>query len=67
MNKFLSYLAIVFALVYFIMKLWYHVSYDQSDLALTADYKYTLIINWCSELKIGKDRFCVVLGDIHLA
>ncbi len=37
MNKFLSDLAIVFAVFYFIYETWYHVSYDQSNLALTAD------------------------------
>ena len=44
MNKFLSYLAIVFALVYFIYETWYHVSYDQSNLALTADYISILLL-----------------------
>jgi len=38
MNKFLSWLAIVFGLVYFIYETWYHISYEQSTLALTADY-----------------------------
>ena len=44
MNKFLSYLAMVFALVYFIYETWYHVSYDQSNLALTADYISILLL-----------------------
>ena len=38
MNKFLSWLAIIFGLIYFIYETWYHISYDQSNLNLTADY-----------------------------
>lgn len=38
MNKLLSWLAIVFGLIYFIYETWYHISYDQSTLALTVDY-----------------------------
>ena len=38
MNKLLSWLAIVFSLIYFIYETWYHISYDQSTLALTVDY-----------------------------
>ena len=38
MNKFLSWLAIFFGVIYFFYETWYHISYDQSNLALTADY-----------------------------
>ena len=38
MNKFLSWLAISVAIIYFFYETWYHISYDQSNLALTADY-----------------------------
>ena len=38
MNNFLSWLAIVLGLIYFIYETWYHISYDQSNLNLTADY-----------------------------
>ena len=38
MNKFLSWLAIFFGIIYFFYENWYHISYDQSNLALTADY-----------------------------
>lgn len=38
MNKFLSWLAIVFGFVYFIYETWYHITHEQSNLALTADY-----------------------------
>ena len=38
MNKLLSWIAITFGLVYFFYETWYHISFDQSNLALTADY-----------------------------
>ena len=38
MNKFLSRLSIIFGIIYFIYETWYHISYNQSNLALTADY-----------------------------
>ena len=38
MNKFLSWIAISFGIIYFFYETWYHISYDQSNLALTADY-----------------------------
>ena len=38
MKKFLSWLAISFGIIYFFYETWYHISYDQSNLALTADY-----------------------------
>ena len=38
MSKFLSWLAISFGVIYFFYETWYHISYDQSNLALTADY-----------------------------
>ena len=37
-NKFLSYAALIFGVVYFFYETWCHISYDQSPLALTADY-----------------------------
>lgn len=37
-NKFLSWAALIFGVVYFFYETWYHISYDQSSLALTADY-----------------------------
>ena len=36
--KFLSWLSIIFSVIYFIYETWYHISYNQSNLALTADY-----------------------------
>ena len=38
MNKVLSWLAITFGVIYFFYETWYHISYDQSNLALIADY-----------------------------
>ena len=38
MTKFLSRLSIIFGIIYFIYETWYHISYNQSNLALTADY-----------------------------
>ena len=38
MSKFLSRLSILFGVIYFIYETWYHISYNQSNLALTADY-----------------------------
>lgn len=38
MIKFLGWLSIIFGLVYFVYETWYHITYDQSNLALTADY-----------------------------
>ena len=37
-NKFLGWLAITFGIIYFCYETWYHNLYDQSNLALTADY-----------------------------
>ena len=38
MSKFLSRLSIIFRIIYFIHETWYHIAYNQSNLALTADY-----------------------------
>ncbi len=38
MKKFLSKLAISFGIIYIFYETWYHISYDQSNLALTADF-----------------------------
>ena len=38
MNKFLSRLSIIFGIIYFFYETLYHISYNQSNLALTADY-----------------------------
>ena len=38
MKKLLSWVAIIFGLVYFFYETWYHISYDQSNIALSADY-----------------------------
>ena len=38
MSKFLSWLAISFGIIYFFYETWYHISQNQSNLALTADY-----------------------------
>ena len=38
MNKLLSWVAIIFGFVYFFYETWYHISYEQSNLALSADY-----------------------------
>ena len=56
MNKYLSWLAIIFGLVYFIYETWYHISYDQSLLALTADYIsiFLLVFAGSSNLRFKK-------------
>ncbi len=43
-NKFLSWLAITFGIIYFIYETLYHISYDQSNLALIADYISILLL-----------------------
>ena len=44
MRYFLSWLAIAFGIIYFIFETWYHTSYVQSNLALTADYISILLL-----------------------
>ena len=44
MNKFLGWLAIIFGIIYFIYETSYHFKYDQSNLALTADYTSILLL-----------------------
>lgn len=44
MNKFLSWIAIIFGFIYFFYETWYHISFDQSNLALTADYISVLLL-----------------------
>ena len=44
MSKFLSWLAISFGIIYFFYETWYHISQNQSNLALTADYISVLLL-----------------------
>tara|TARA_Y100001954_G_scaffold169903_1_gene180645 strand:- start:186 stop:560 length:375 start_codon:yes stop_codon:yes gene_type:complete len=44
MNKFLSWLAIIFGIIYFFYESWYHIEFGQSNLALTADYISVLLL-----------------------
>ena len=44
MKYFLSWLAITFGIIYFIYETWYHISYNQSNLALSADYISILLL-----------------------
>ena len=44
MRYFLSWLAITFGIIYFIYEIWYHISYNQSNLALSADYISILLL-----------------------
>ena len=55
-NKFLSWLAITFGIIYFFYETWYHNLYDQSNLALTADYigVFLLLIAGIVNLKSKK-------------
>ena len=56
MNKFLSWLAIAFGLIYFIYETWHHISYDQSNLNLTADYisVFLLLFAGITNLRLKK-------------
>ena len=56
MNKFLSWLAIVFGLIYFIYETWYHISYNQSNLNLTADFisVFLLLFAGITNLRLKK-------------
>ena len=44
MKYILSWLAIIFGIIYFIYETWYHISYSQSILGLTADYISVLLL-----------------------
>ena len=44
MRYFLSWLGITFGIIYFIYETWYHISYNQSNLALSADYISILLL-----------------------
>ena len=44
MKKFLSWLAISFGIIYFFYETWYHISFDQSNLALIADCISVLLL-----------------------
>ena len=56
MSKFLSWLAISFGIIYFFYETCYHISYDQSNLALIADYisVFLLLIAGIVNLKSKK-------------
>ena len=66
MNKLLSWLAIVFGLIYFFYETWYHISYDQSTLNLTADYISVFLLCFAGitnlRLKKGMGLLCGAWG-----
>ena len=69
MSKFLSWLAISFGIIYFFYETWYHISQNQSNLALTADYisVLLLLIAGTSKLKIKKrDRFIMWCMGVYI-
>ena len=68
MKKFLSWLAISFGVIYFFYETWYHISYDQSNLALTAGYiSVFLLLIADSKLKIKKrDRFIMWCMGVYI-
>ncbi len=63
MKKFLSWLALLFGLIYFFVETWYHLSYNQSCLALTADYisVFLLIFSGVVNLR-SKQAFGLLCG-----
>ena len=63
MNKLLSWVAIIFGFVYFFYETWYHISFDQSNLALTADYIsiFLLIFSGITNLK-SKQEIGLICG-----
>ena len=66
MRYFLSWLAIAFGIIYFIYETWYHFSYDQSNLALTADFIsiILLLIAGIVNLRTNKGPEVPVFRDI---
>ena len=66
MKYFLSWLAIIFGIIYFIYETWYHISYSQSILALTADYISVLLLLIAGivnlKLKKGMGLLCGAWG-----
>ena len=65
-NKFLSWAALIFGVVYFFYETWYHISYDQSSLALTADYISVFLLLFAGivnlRIKKGIGLFCGAWG-----
>ena len=63
MNKLLSWVAIIFGVIYFFYETWYHISFDQSNLALTADYIsiFLLIFSGITNLK-SKQEIGLICG-----
>ena len=56
MNKLLSWVAIIFGVIYFFYETWYHISFDQSNLALSADYisVFLLIFAGITNLRLNQ-------------
>ncbi|MGB2085934.1 MAG: hypothetical protein ACPIA1_01465 [Flavobacteriaceae bacterium] len=66
MRTILSWLAIIYGFIYFIYETWYHISYDQSNLALTADYISVFLLFFAGivnlRLKKGIGLLCGAWG-----
>ena len=55
-NKFLSWAALIFGVVYFFYETCYHISHDQSPLALTADYISVFLLLFAGIVNLGIKR-----------
>lgn len=62
MNRFLSWLAILFGIIYFIYETWYHISYDQTNLQLSADYISVFLLLFAGIVNIRFKKGIGLLG-----
>ena len=55
-TKYLSYLAILFAVLYFFSETWYHMTYDQSTIQLIADYMAIFLLLFAGSVHLKTSK-----------
>ena len=55
-TKYLSHLAILFAVLYFFSETWYHMIYDQSNIQLIADYMAIFLLLFAGSVHLKTSK-----------
>jgi len=55
-TKYLSHLAILFAVLYFFSETWYHMTYDQSNIQLIADYMAIFLLLFAGSVHLKTSK-----------
>ena len=55
-TKYLSYLAILFGVLYFFSETWYHMTYDQSTIQLIADYMAIFLLLFAGSVHLKTSK-----------